>query len=321
MATELIPDIDAEYRQIREECALLRRDRSVISVKGRDAAEYLQGQVTNDAESLTPGSGCYALLLDRKGHIQSDMRLLRLGDGEFQIDTAPAAGPGLLKHLKTYMIGREVEVDEVDRALVSLLGPGSMTVTGLAPGDEMDSTEAKIAGAACLAVATDTGIDLFHEPEAAPAVIEQLIADGAVEVSEAASEIVRVESGRPRLEIEMNAGPMPAEAGLVARAVDFNKGCYIGQEPVARLHYRGRPNRFLRGLRLEGPVATGDVARLGERDLGTIGTTVVSPALGRIALAILRKEAEPGAEVIVATTGGAVPATVVSLPFISGDDL
>ena len=177
MATELIPDIDAEYRQIREECALLRRDRSVISVKGRDAAEYLQGQITNDAESLTPGSGCYALLLDRKGHIRADMRLLRLDDGEFQIDTAPAAGPGLLKHLRTYMIGRKVEVDEVDRVLVSLLGPGSTSVTGLAPGDEMDSSEAKIAGAACLAVATDAGIDLFHEPEATLAVTEQLIAD------------------------------------------------------------------------------------------------------------------------------------------------
>jgi tRNA-modifying protein YgfZ len=319
VATDLIPDIDAEYRQIREECALLRRDRSVISVKGPDAAEYLQGQITNDAESLEPGSGCYALLLDRKGHIQADMRVLRLGDGEFRIDTAPTAGPGLLRHLKTYMIGRKVEVDEDELALISLLGPGSTATTGLAPGDEMDSAEATIAGSECLVVVTDSGLDLFCEPPAAEAVTEQLVSDGAVPVSEAAAEIVRVESGRPRLETEMAAGPMPAEAGLVERTVDFNKGCYIGQEPVARLHYRGRPNRFLRGLRLDGAAAAGDQVRLGERELGTIGTAVVSPASGRIALAILRKEAEPGVEVIVTTDGGDVSATVAPLPFIGED--
>ena len=316
MATELIPDIDAEYRQIREECALLYRERSVISVKGPDAAEYLQGQITNDAEGLAPGSGCYALLLDRKGHIQADMRVLRLGDGDFRIDTAPTAGPGLLKHLKTYMIGRQVEVDEADLALISLLGPGSTATTGLAPGNEMDSTEATIAGTECLVVATDSGLDIFCGTSDAPVVGEQLIADGAVPVSEAAAEIVRVESGRPRLENEMSAGPMPAEAGLVERTVDFTKGCYIGQEPVARLHYRGSPNRFLRGLRLDGAAAAGDPVRLGERELGTIGTAVVSPASGRIALAILRKEAEPGSDVSITTEGGEISGTVVPLPFI-----
>ena len=321
MTSELIPDIDAEYRQIREECALLLRERAVISARGPDAAEYLQGQITNDTEQLDPGSGCYALLLDRKGHIKADMRVLRLGDGDFQIDTAPAAGPGLLKHLRTYMIGREVEVDQVERVLISLLGPGSAAATGLAPGDEMDFTEARIAGADCLAVATDSGLDLFCEPAVAATVTEQLVADRAVPVSEAAAEIARVESGRPRLENEMSAGPMPAEAGVVERAVDFTKGCYIGQEPVARLHHRGKPNRFLRGLRLDGPAASGDPVRLGERDLGTIGTVVISPASGRIALAILRKEAEPGAEVSVGTANGEVSASLVPLPFIGGEDL
>ena len=79
MTTELIPDLDAEYRQIREECGLLVRERAVLAVEGPDAAEYLQGQITNDAEGLSTGSGCYALLLDRKGHIQADMRVLRPG--------------------------------------------------------------------------------------------------------------------------------------------------------------------------------------------------------------------------------------------------
>jgi folate-binding protein YgfZ len=316
VAADLTPDIDAEYRQIREECAMLRRESSVISLAGPDAAEYLQGQITNDAIGLAPGSGCYALLLDRKGHVQADMRVLRLGEGDFQIDTSPTAGPGVLKHLRTYMIGRDVSVDRIDRALISLLGPGSTATSGLAPGNEMDFTEARIAGAECLAVATESGLDLFCEPEMAAVVAEQLIAEGAVPVSESAVEIIRVEAGRPRLEKEMNASPMPAEAGVVERAVDFTKGCYIGQEPVARLHYRGRPNRFLRGLRLNGAVADGDSVMLGDRELGTIGTAVVSPASGRIALAILRKEAEPGAEVSVVTKDGEVSATVAPLPLI-----
>ena len=88
---------------------------------------------------------------------------------------------------------------------------------------------------------------------------------------------------------------MPAEAGIVERAVDFEKGCYIGQEPVARLHYRGKPNRTLRGLRLSAPAAHGDALCLGDREVGTIGTACLSPALGPIALAIVRREAEPGA--------------------------
>lgn len=315
MATELIPDIDAEYRQVREECGLLVGERAGIDVTGPEAGEYLQGQVTNDAEGLSTGDGCYALLLDRKGHIQADMRLLQLAADRFLIDTVPSAGAGLFRHLKTYMVGRQVHVGEKDLTVVSLLGPGSVAVTGLAPGAEFSSTSATVAGVECLAVATDSGLDFICAPEQAAAVRDQLIADGAVPVSEAAAEILRVEAGRPALENEMAAAPMPAEAGVVERAVDFTKGCYVGQEPVARLHYRGRPNRHLRGLRLEGRAAGGDTVRLGERDLGAIGTAVISPASGRIALAILRKEAEPGAVVSVETAGGETSATVVELPF------
>ncbi len=131
-------------------------------------------------------------------------------------------------------------------------------------------------------------------------------------MSEEAAEIVRVESGRPRFGREMTGATIPQEAGINERAVSFSKGCYIGQETVARLHYRGKPNRRLRGLRLGEPVRDGDPIRLGERELGSVGTAVVSPALGPIALAIVRREGEPGATVAV---GEATEATVVELPF------
>jgi folate-binding protein YgfZ len=111
----------------------------------------------------------------------------------------------------------------------------------------------------------------------------------------------------------MTTETMPAEAGIVERAVSFDKGCYIGQETVARLHYRGRPNRHLRGLRLDRPAAGGDEVTLGERELGRVGTAVLSPAHGPIALAILRREAEPGGRVSIGTEGG--EAEVVEPPF------
>ena len=106
-----------------------------------------------------------------------------------------------------------------------------------------------------LAVATDLGLDLITRAEQASELRGLLAYSGAVEVSEAAAEILRVESGRPRFGREMSSATIPQEAGIDGRAVSFTKGCYIGQETVARLHYRGKPNRHLRGLRLEAPVA------------------------------------------------------------------
>lgn len=316
MAPITEPDLDAEYRQLREECGLLDRpDRMWIEAIGPDAAEFLQSQVTNDTEEIAAGSGVYAALLDRKGHLQADMRILRLDEEIFLIDTGSDCGPGLLKHLGMYKIGRQVEIRETDREMFSLIGPGALEVTGLAPGDEHDFTESTIAGAECLVVATAVGLDVICEPQAADQVREQLIADRAIPVSQEAAEILRIERGRPRFGADMTSSNMPAEAGIVERAISFTKGCYIGQEPVARLHYKGRPNRHLRGLRPEAAIAPGDPVRLGEKELGTIGSAALSPALGHIALAILRKEAEPGGSVIVESAGGEVTAQVVELPF------
>jgi folate-binding Fe-S cluster repair protein YgfZ len=106
---------------------------------------------------------------------------------------------------------------------------------------------------------------------------------------------------------------MPAEAGITDRAVSFTKGCYIGQEPVARLHYKGKPNRHLRGLRLSAAATAGDAIRFGDREVGQVGTACVSPARGPIALAIVRREAAPGE--VVSVGDGGVEAEVVELPF------
>jgi tRNA-modifying protein YgfZ len=309
-------ELDGQYRQLREECGLLDRSyRGKLAVRGGEAADYLQGQLTNDVEGLAPGEGCYAALLDRKGHIQADMRALRLAPDEVWLDTEPQALDVVRRHLETYKIGREVEVADLsaERAILSLIGPRSAELAATPSLAEGTSATVSVSGVECLAVGTSEGVDLIAAAEDAGGLREALLAAGAVAVSDEAVEVLRIEAGVPRFGAEMSVETMPAEAGIVARAVDFEKGCYIGQEPVARLHYRGKPNRSLRGLELSAPAEPGAVLRLGEKEVGTVGSAAVSPARGPIALAVVRREAEPGAELAVGD-GGAT-ARVVDLPF------
>jgi tRNA-modifying protein YgfZ len=122
-----------------------------------------------------------------------------------------------------------------------------------------------------------------------------------------------VERGRPRYGVDLDDTVIPQEAGLNGRAVSFTKGCYVGQETVARLHYKGKPNRHLRGLRLSGPANGGEELVLGERVVGHVGSVARSPALGSIALALVRREAEPGSVLRVGAQG--TSAEVLELPF------
>jgi folate-binding protein YgfZ len=315
--SEALIELDAQYRQLREECGLVERtDRGLLIVSGPEAAEYLQGQLTNDVEAVEPGDGVYSALLDRKGHMQADMRVLRPGEGpELWLDLEAAGFEAARRHLQMYKIGREVEVVDAtgERLLISLIGPRSAEIAGGAALPENSCEEVSIAGVGCLSVGTAAGIDLFVPTPERERVAEALRLAGAVEVSPAAAEILRIEAGQPRFGAEMGTETMPAEAGIVEQAVSFTKGCYIGQETVARLHYKGKPNRHLRGLRFSAPAQGGEAVTVGEKEVGRVGSAAVSPALGPIGLAILRREAEPGATVTVGEDG--VTAEVVTLPF------
>jgi folate-binding protein YgfZ len=306
-------ELDGAYRQLREEAGLVRRpSRRVVAVSGPDAVDFLESQLTNDVESLTPGEGAYGALLDRKGHLQSDATLLLLSPDVIWLEAEAEGAERLASHFGMYRVGREVEVDLAELDVLSLIGPGVGRLTAVELHAEHQHREETIAGVdGVRAVATDVGIDLLVSPSETAALIAGLEGLGVPEVDEEAAEIIRVESGVPRLGREMSTDTMPAEAGIVDRAVSFEKGCYIGQETVARLHYRGRPNRRLRGLRLDGPAAPGDSVRLGDREVGEVGTAVLSPAHGPIALAVLRREAEPGQRVVVADAGAA---EVIDLP-------
>jgi tRNA-modifying protein YgfZ len=291
-----------EYELVTESVGLLNRsERGMFLVRGAEAADFLQGQVSNDVEGLAPGRGCYATILNHKGKLRTDLRVLR-GPDWFWIDTE-AIGTAVVRHmLQTYSLGRDVQWEEVDRPLLSLVGPGADAVAEPVPPAEEHSFAEGDAG---LWVRTDLGVDLIAD------------GDPALDVEEVPEEVVeclRIESGRPRLGLDMDADTIPQEAGINERAIDFEKGCYVGQETVARLHYRGKPNRHLRGLLLSEPVERGAEITLGERVVGRVGSICVSPRLGPIALALVRREASPGDTVAV----GGVEARVAELPFERG---
>ena len=298
-----------EYERLRESVGLLDRSaRGKLRLTGEEAADYLQGQVTNDVAALEPGSGLYAALLNHKGKMLADMRILRAEDFLW-IDTEPEALPVLARNVGMYSIGRDVRHEEVSatHSILSLIGPEARArLEDPPPSEEHAFTQ----GEHGLYVATDLGVDVIC-PAAEAATVRDAL--GVEPVSEEAAECLRIESGRPRFLYDVGTETIPQEAGLNERAVSFTKGCYVGQETVARLHYKGKPNRHLRGLRLSQPAARGDEIRLGERVVGELGSTAVSPELGPIALAVIRREAEPGATVEV---GAALsPAVVAELPF------
>ena len=317
MSVEATVELDGQYRALREEAGVVdRSDRGKLKVAGADAIDLLQGQLTNDLEAIDAGRGCYAALLDRKGRMQADMRVLLLSSAEVWLDTELQTAERVLRHLRTYSVGREVEIEDVgvEWAIVSVIGPRAAELAGFEGlGPENSQRPVDAGGVEVLAVATDLGVDLITRTSEKEALVARLAEAGAAQVTEAAAEILRVESGRPRFGWEMTEATIPQEAGITDRAVSFIKGCYIGQETVARLHYKGKPNRHLRGLRAEEPMADGSPVALGDRELGNIGTAVISPAHGPIALAILRREAGPEARVAVGESG--LAAEVVELPF------
>jgi folate-binding protein YgfZ len=316
MALSAPPISAAEYEAATAGCAVFdRSERGKLALTGAQAKEFLHGQVSNDIEALTAGHGCYAALLTPKGKMVGDLRVLDTGT-ELLLDTERSALQELFNTIRRFRIGFDVELHKrtLERGLLSLLGPGADALANLRLGPEEHAhAPARIDRFEVRAIRTDLGIDLLCAAEETAGLAAELARRGASVTSEAVAETVRIESGRPRYGVELDDSVIPQEAGLNERAVSFTKGCYVGQETVARLFYRGKPNRLLRGLVCAEPVAAGDVLRLGEREVGSVGSSTVSPRRGPLALALVRREAPPGSELVVGQA--AVRATVAELPF------
>jgi folate-binding protein YgfZ len=306
-----------EYDAITAGCGLLdRSERGKLALTGSDCRTFLQGQVSNDVESLQPGMGCYATFLTPKGKMLGDLRILDTGE-ELQLDTERVALQELFNMIRRFSIGYDVQLHKRtrERGLLCLMGPRAQDIAAIScvPETEHSHLTTEVAGIPVRAIRTDLGIDLLCESGQTAELAADLQRAGAVPVSEAVADCVRVERGRPRYGVDLDDTVIPQEAGLNERAVSFTKGCYVGQETVARLYYRGKPNRQLRGLRLSAPASSGDEIRLGERAVGRLASIAKSPVLGPIGLALVRREAPPGSDVIVGSDG--VAAVVVELPF------
>ncbi len=303
-----------------------RSNRAVIAVPGAERASWLHTLTTQHLTDLTAGQGSELLVLSPHGHVEQHAFVTEDGTTAW-LDTEPGAGRGLLKYLEMMRFFTKVEPRDAsaELAVLSLVGPAAADLfadlsaprVGAVPGP-------KFAAGTVPATATTTysvrefagglarrvayGIDLLIPRAEKAAVIEQL---GVPLAGLWAFEALRVERRVPRLGWETDHRTIPAEVELTAAAVHLDKGCYRGQETVARVHHLGRPPRRLVLLHLDGiatdqPPAQGTEVLLGERAVGFVGTAVRHYELGLIALAVLKRNVADDAELRVGESVAAI---------------
>ena len=311
------------YRAAREGAALaLLEERGVLEATGPLRQKFLQGMLSNDVVGLRPGQGCRAALLDVKGHVQSLMRVLVTTDAVLLEMTKGrvARVEGVLNHHK---VAAPVRFQARATAVLGVLGPGARdvllkagaTVPALAAEEHLT---VEIAGKAALAISAGDlpagGIALHVDSQDHGAVVAALVRAGAEITDQNALDALRIEEGRAWFGPDITEESLLHEMGRVAEYASFSKGCYVGQEVVARLDARGgNVNKAMRGLRLEGPANAGTVLRGEAKEIGRITTAAVSPRLGPIALAFVhRSHFEPGTVV----DAGGIRAIVASLPLL-----
>jgi folate-binding protein YgfZ len=285
-----------DYRALRHEVGAAWVARDVVRVGGPEAVAYLQGQLSQDVEGLEVGRSAESLLLSPQGKIDALVRVTRTTGDEFLLDVDGGYGEAVVARLARFKLRTKADIEALDWRCLAVRGPG-LTDVDLGA-QERDG----------LAVAADwpglAGVDLMGEHPAVP--------DGVPVCDRAAWDAVRVEAGIPTMGAELTERTIPAETGLVERAVSFTKGCYTGQELVARIDSRGgRVPRHLRGIVVEAgdapPAGAGLFAAGGEggKELGQLTSVALSPTLGcPVALAYVRREIEPPTDVVVRWTPG-----------------
>ncbi len=238
------------------------RDRAYVGVTGRDAASYLQRMVSNDVEALAPGEACQALLLTAKARLIAPLTVLRRGADDFLLLTEPSLGERVAAELVRFRFAAKCAIEAEEHV--------STIVLGGPPPDGSIPTP-------------DYGVPAYELIDAADVPTEPL--------ADVELERLRILARTPAWGRELDDRVLPAEAGLEEHAISFTKGCYPGQEPVARLHYRGHPNRGLRVLELDGdelPVYDAELS-LDGKVVGRV-TSAVADGGGVLALAYVRRE-------------------------------
>jgi folate-binding protein YgfZ len=320
----------AEHRAVMGATGLL--DRSMVGkvvVTGRDRATFLQGMLSNDIKALQPGQGCPAAFLDAHGKVVSLLAVYVLED-RILLELPAGSTDKFLQTIDKFLISEKAYFEASDDGYVvlSVQGPGAeKTLAGLAAAplaaEPYSHQEASIAGEPVRIVrrshAASPGFDCWAAAAHGPALWKALREAGGAPVGAEAAEVLRVEAGIPAFGADVDENLILPETRL-DQLVSYTKGCYIGQETVARVKYRGHVNRGLSGLVVEGKEVptSGDVVLAEDKEVGRVTSAVHSIALGKpIALGYVRREHfEPGSAVAVRVRDQLVPARVVELPFV-----
>jgi tRNA-modifying protein YgfZ len=311
----------SEYAAAREGAALVElSDRGVLAASGPQRLKFLHNMLSNDVTSLAPGQGTLASLMDVKGHLLALMRVL-VTENAVLLEMPKQRLLKVQETLIFYKVGAPVRFEERTDVVLAVIGPhaqAALAVPQLANeahlSRELGGVTVRIARASDLPAA---GFVVHVAPEHAESARAALIAAGATPITRETFDVLRIEDGRPWFGPDVSEEHLLHETGLLREYHSSSKGCYVGQEVVARLEGRGgHVNKQLRGLRLEAAAAPGDAVQHEGKDVGILTSTGVSPRLGPVALAYLHRSAfAPGTSVAV----GGRPATVVALPFPTQD--
>lgn len=296
------------YDDLVHGVAAVELDRDALRVSGPDAITYLQGQLSQDVAGLGMGASAWSLVLQPQGKVDAWLRVTRTAEDEVVLDLDRGYGEVLLARLARFKLRVKADIDILDWRCVALRGPSAG-----APGAG-ESSGAPSAGGSEVVVAEARwpligGVDLLGPAVEVPSGIP--VADLE------AYEVRRIEAGLPRMGAELTERTIPAEAGVVESSVSFTKGCYTGQELVARIDSRGgHVPRLVRGVRLgaaPGLPSVGDVLMRDGREVGALTSVAAHPSGGAVGLALIRRDVEPPAD----ATCGAVPAAIEALPLRS----
>ena len=302
-AAAAAPGDGAGYEAMRWGAAALELARDVVRVAGPDAERYLQGQLSQDVVAIAEGQWAWSLVLQPQGKLVAFVRAYRVGTQEFLLDTDEGMGPALVERLLRFRLRTKADVEQLPWRAVAVRGPAATPL--------VEGAGAGVGASVPFAWNGFTGYDLLGPSLSAPAGI----AVAALDAYEAA----RIEAGFPLHGAELDDRTIPAEAGLVEACVSFAKGCYTGQELVARIDSRGsNVPRRLRGILLEATAEPGDqlleAASASAKVVGKLTSVARSPRLGWVALGYVSRGVEVGQTVYVEGGQGPLAGEVRPLP-------
>ena len=326
--------VATEYEALHRHAVVFDRShRGRMRLSGATAGEMLTGLVTNDVLSLASGQGQYAAALTPKGKIIADLRIFR-DESSLLVDAPPRANESWMSTVRKYVNPRLAAYSDESATLrdVGVFGVAARLVVGEMTGVSSSAlgvlpayahVSVEIEGARVMVARVPDleleGFELFAPAEIYEVLWERALAAKATPGGLDTWEIARVEAGRPEWGVDIDESTLPQEANFEElHAISYTKGCYTGQETVARVHFRGHVNKHLRGLRAASPEPPAPRAELFDatgKSVGDVRSTAPSPRLGGIAIGMVRREIEAGASLVARWEGGEARVDVAHLPF------